>query len=56
MSDLAGYAVNYVAADPFINAATYAHASLKWQPINDEDPSQDGWEHRVDQIQFFEYP
>ncbi len=27
-------------------------ARLRWQPINDEDPSQDGWGHLVDFVSF----
>ncbi|HMS55828.1 MAG TPA: hypothetical protein PKA27_10540 [Fimbriimonadaceae bacterium] len=35
----------------FINQLTRQVAvQIKWQPINDEDPSQDGWLHNVDQV------
>ena len=27
-----------------------------WQPINDEDPAQDGWLHSIDQTRYFLYP
>lgn len=29
---------------------------LEWEPINDEDPSQDGWLHRVDRVNFTTEP
>lgn len=40
------------------NAANYVSANgeitlrATWRPINDEDPSQDGWLHTIDQIQW----
>lgn len=56
MSDQGYYSVNYLPADPLVNSATYSHLALRWLPINDEEPAFDGWEHRVDQLNLFEYP
>lgn len=41
----------FVQPSRYINQLTRQVAvMIRWQPINDEDPSQDGWLHNVDQI------
>lgn len=37
------------------NAGRIYHRMI-WQPINDEDPAQDGWLHSVDHTRYFLYP
>lgn len=45
-----------VNANHFVNAGSGAiSARITWSPINDEDPSQDGYEHRLDLVTFSAY-
>lgn len=37
----------------YVGSGNQVRARVTWNPINDEDPSQDGWLHRVDLAQFF---
>lgn len=36
----------------FVSGAGAVRCRLKWEPINDEDPSQDGWLHSIDQVEW----
>lgn len=40
--------VRKVGASDFTNASGDVRSRITWLPINDEDPSQDGWLHNVD--------
>lgn len=44
-------------ASAFVDPATRAMtARLRWTPINDEAPAQDGWLHSVDMVRWFVAP
>ena len=34
----------------YVGGGLQVRIQLSWAPVNDEDPSQDGWLHRVDQV------
>ncbi|HMS54731.1 MAG TPA: hypothetical protein PKA27_04970 [Fimbriimonadaceae bacterium] len=38
----------YVSGSQFINSGGLLKSKVRWSPINDEDPSQDGWLHSLD--------
>ncbi len=40
--------VRKVGASDFTNASGDVRSRITWMPINDEDPSQDGWLHNID--------
>ncbi|HMS54123.1 MAG TPA: hypothetical protein PKA27_01860 [Fimbriimonadaceae bacterium] len=36
----------------FIDEGGAVRARVRWAPINDEDPAQDGWLHRIDRLEW----
>nr|HMS56648.1 RHS repeat-associated core domain-containing protein [Fimbriimonadaceae bacterium] len=36
----------------FVNAQGQVKARVRWQPINDEEPTQDGWSGRLDRVRW----
>lgn len=36
----------------YVSAAGVVRCRLRWEPVNDEDPTQDGWLHMVDHVEW----
>lgn len=44
--------VNVPAPAQFVGPGQEIQYRVTWSPINDEDPSQDGWPHRLDVVRW----
>jgi hypothetical protein len=43
-------------ASQFVGSSGQMKLRVTWAPINDEDPTQDGWLHYVDVVRWFVSP
>lgn len=56
IADLPIQITESINADNYIDSTGTMSVKVKTLPINDEDPSQDGWVLRVDRAEFYEFP